>query len=178
MKKIKIWSMILLTVMMLPIMVACTSDDDGEGGGIISYTEAEIVEMLKGQWAIKGEISIENPIGGKNKADYSGTITFSVKNDRHFVSDLSPVTLFKDDQKKVALKRLIVVGSTSSSDDYKILRKESKTYIRFRSYYGNGGYVTFQILSLSKNSFKLVLDEIINDDEWNLGHVHMTMISQ
>ena len=181
MRMVKFWSIILLTVMMLPVMVACGGDDDDIDGGGITYTEAEIFDILNGQWAIKGEINTEDQNGEKRKADYSGKITFSVSGKNHYVSDLSDITMVDDGTKKLNfLRNFIRVGSSTFKDylAYRVLKKDSKTYLCFQSYLGDNGCLNYQILSLNKNSFKLVLDYNVYSDNKNLGRIYMTMISQ
>lgn len=152
MKKRFFISMSMLVCLVLPIMVACSSDDDDE----MSYTSDEIVEILNGKWGISGEFRVIFPDGDKmvtKEGNYTGTIEF--KKDQKYT--VQSTTLFeyeftfngKKENRKYTLEKLLY-GST-----YSLLKKGGEYYITF----GSSDYFSFKIISLNKKSFKLVLDE-------------------
>ena len=177
MKKLKIWSMMMLVAMALPMMVACGSDKDDEGGSNVNYTTDEIVEMLNGKWAISGHVkctSNQKDISDFT-GDYTGTIEFT--SDQRFTLSSSKMPYkIQGDVVDLPLENILVNKGT-----YTILKKNGKNYVQLKDYSLS---FNFLIQSLSKNSFKLVEDEDITFDyytgdhyEDNTMHYYITMYS-
>ena len=151
MKKLKIWSMMMLVAMALPMMMACGSDKDDEGGSNVNYTTDEIVEMLNGKWAISGHVKCTSNQKDVSDftGDYTGTIEFT--SDRKFTLSSSQIPFkVQGETYETTLEGILYDKGT-----YTILKKNGKNYVQLDSFYN------FLIQSLSKNSFKLVEDEDI-----------------
>ena len=146
--------------MVLPIMVACGDDDDNVGNGI-SYTESEIVEILTGKWGINGFVRISTDGGEKIEGDYTGTVEFT--NDQKYIFKCSVI-----EGTQISLSSLI---EGNNYQKYSVLRKNGNSYITFGS---SSNYKSFQIVSINKNSFKLIEDE----DMPSSLHYYITIISE
>ena len=88
MKKRFFISMSMLVCLVLPIMVACSSDDDDE----MSYTSDEIVEILNGKWGVSGDFRFIFKDGDKmmtKEGNYTGTIEF--KKDQKYAVQSTPL---------------------------------------------------------------------------------------
>ena len=171
MKKMKLLSAILLTAMALSSMVACSSSDDEDGGGV-SYTESEIVELLTGKWGVSGDLKVvENETGKVLEGNYTGHITFSSSKSISTGStshctrnDFDTEGLSDDSYMNHQIFYNYFFGSR-----YEIVKKDGKIYICIGPYSQN----LFEIVSLNKNSLKLVLNQ-----DWKNGtHVYMTVVS-
>ena len=162
----------LLVVMALPIMVACNNGDDSEE---LSYTEAEVVEILTGQWEVYGELNAyANETGESFSDNYKGIIEFKANQSLNFKVTEGQMMSYSDRH-----------GSTYEyypeesiiRKKYSLMKKEGKYYITFGSTYEP---YTFEILSLTKTSFKMRMDDDIYDDDTDrnaLGHIYMTLNS-
>ena len=176
MKKFKYLNfMFMAMALMVPACVSCSSDDDGAS----NYTSEEISELLKGKWTIGGDIKCKttNIIFEDH---YKGTIEFKDNNkfsfsitegdNYEYQYEMGGGTVGKE---STYLEKCFVY----SSDTYKILKKGGDNYLilHYSKY-------PFKIVSLKKNSLKLVLDEDIIDDyilNYNKenGHIYMTILS-
>lgn len=182
MRKIKKWSMIMLMFVALPLIVSCGDDDNAT-----DLTTEEIVNMLTGKWDIKGtvrvdyvysDIVLEGDYTGtkdydlKWEGDYTGTIEFTENKDC-YIHNSSKIYL-RDKQGNIYRENGISLTSELSyflEEKYSILRKNGKTYIAF-------GKQSFQIVSLNKNSFKLLEDEDIDYGYGETVHYYITIISK
>ncbi|MBP3787843.1 MAG: hypothetical protein ILA22_06875 [Prevotella sp.] len=183
MKKFKIWSMMMLVAMALPMMVACGGDDDNDGGGV-SYTESEIVEMLTGKWQINGFVRMSAETGEKYEGNYTGTVEFTAAQKYIFKSsDIFEVSVSFNNQistVKISLPDLIWGNNYQK---YSILRKNGKIYLTFGT---SSRYQSFQIVSLTPSSFRLVEDEDISFESssssgtssTSKAHYYITIISE
>lgn len=82
MKKLKIWSMMMLMTMVLPLMAACGSDDNDDGSSIFipngTYVEEYGVEMELFTMYINGNsIKIVITQYGQERKKYVGTYKIS-----------------------------------------------------------------------------------------------------
>ena len=184
MKNLKKWSMKILMLATLPLMVAC-GDDDSDN--TTNLTTEEIVNMLTGNWAIKGTVRVDYEdyylaLEGDNsgtkdydlkwEGDYTGTIEF--KENKGCDIQTSKI-LLRDSQGNIWRDKGNNSFSCSLSyliyeDKYSVLRKNGKSYITF-------GKQSFQIVALNKNSFKLVEDEDL-DGYGGTKHYYITIISE
>ena len=140
---------------LMPIFVACSSDDDSSD---VNLTSDEILTLLKGKWEVSGEFRANDTEAGKTfDSRYKGTIEFK-DNEKYIFS----VT---EGEKYNSSSTYLVEGIVNNRNYYTTLKKDGKNYISFRSRYS---YSDFEIVSLNKNSFKLVL---------NTNNVYMTMYS-
>ena len=183
MKKVSLWSILMLVVLTLPLLTSC-GGDDGDSSGSVNYTSDEIVELLTGKWEVYGHVKttssntdvIENIDG-----DYTGTIEFldtkKVKVNSPVIQEIKQTD--PDGSKhtyKITLRDFI-----SDYYKYSIIRKNGAAYISFGT--GDEKWPNhYKIVSLTKNSFKL-----IRDDTWQMGdnqknpytvHFEITIISQ
>ena len=174
MKQIVNWRLLFVVITMLSC-VACSSDDEK-----IEYTSDEIIDMLEGSWVIGGDLSIiSNSSEVANLSDsYKGTITFERGTSR--INSYIKITETNTDVDDYHYKpEGMFISQSGFKGCCKILKKEGKPYIQFGS---DGSYYLglFEIVSLSKTSFKMVLDEDYeNLSNWEKGcHVHMTLQTQ
>lgn len=164
MKKLKIWSMMMLVAMALPMMMACGSDKDDEGGSNVNYTTDEIVEMLTGKWGIYGHVKCTTSQENTSDftGDYTGTIEFT--SDRKFTLSTSKMP-YKNHGETFEITLENIIDSYGS---YTILKKNGKNYIQLE--HNKDNRFSFLIQSLTPNSFKLVEDEDITLEYYTGDH--------
>ena len=184
MKKIKLLSILMLAMMTLPMMVACGDDNDDNGAS--DYTEAEIVELLTGKWEVYGEVKVnvyetEGTILETDKItdNYKGTIEFKADKSVKFkITDATKQKAsYTSDGQTHEYEYYIEDAFIDDYYKYTILKKNGKNYISFGS---SSNPYAFEIVSLTKTTFMLRLDDdIINSENKSkpLGHVYMTMVS-
>lgn len=103
MKKFSILSTLLLAVMMLTMMVACSSDSE-DNGKSIEYTTDQIADMLKGKWDVFGELRLnsqEESFAGK----YKGTIEFKDNKNIRFIITEGDKYTYKDNGESIYLEK-------------------------------------------------------------------------
>lgn len=164
----------LVMALIVPACLSCSSDDDG----VSNYTSEEITELLKGKWTISGDIKCKTS-NINFDGYYKGTIEFKDKN--KFTFSITEGDKYKYeynvDGKIYERSTYLESSFVYNLDEYKILKRGGDTYLVL----GYSRY-PFKIVSLKKNSLKLVLDEDIIDsyllhyDKEN-GHVYMTILS-
>ena len=173
MKSIKVVKVMILASFSVLLFGACSSDDNN--GDDILYTSNEIIEILTGKWNIYGHVRISGDTDRVVDSDYTGTLEF--KADQKYSAKSSVISTMGINN---------INGETYTWDEdiydylgdasyhkYSIIRKSDKYYIEF-------GHSTFEIVSLTKKSFKLVLDE---DRPWgspedmHYAHYYITIIS-
>ncbi len=176
MRKMKFLSTILLAVMTMSTMVACSSSSDDEDGGGVSYTESEIVELLSGTWKVSGDLKVvEKETGKVLEGNYDGNITFTSSQKVIFGSTSNCTRNDFDTQDYSDNNRFMnhKVNSQyilcSTYRDYEIVKKNGKIHLDLSPYHK----YFFEIVSLNKNTFKLVLNQDCDDGT----HVYMTVIS-
>lgn len=179
MKKVKIWSMMMLVAMALPMMVACGDDDEDNGAS--NYTEAEIVDLLTGKWEVYGELNLTAYNTNETFTDnYKGTIEFNANKSVKFkVTDGTKYSssYTTSDGQTHTDNFFIEENFIDTYHKYTILKKGGKNYIQFGS---SSRGTAFEIVSLTKSTFLLRFDEEITDDNdksKSLGHVYMTIVS-
>lgn len=175
MKKMKFLSTILLAVMTMSTMIACSGSDDEDGGGV-SYTESEIIELLSGTWEVYGELKeVESETGKRLEGTYTGKIEFKAnqKISRSFTSNCTRNDFHIEGENDNSLMNSMINNVIGSYYSYKIIKKDGKIFIAFN----NDNYY-FEIRSLNKNTFKFVLDEDIEYNGTIYGHVYMTVVSK
>ena len=161
---------IIMVMMQIVCFGSCSSDSDGSDGEV-SYTSDEIVEILTGRWSIKGQINWENQ-SQTDAGEYTGSIEFSKSEKRNWVSYLdAPVTYEKSGEKSNLNKIIRSRRAGSDYEKYEVMRSNGKMYLCLPT---SSGYWPFQIRSMNKNSFKLVLDEPLTSG----GRLYVTMISE
>ena len=172
-------SKFMLILMVSPMMVSCSSSD--ESGNDISYTSEEIVQILTGKWEIHGHVTVSDGTNIKVDNDYTGTIEF--KADQSYNAKSSVINTVPGvsvaGSNKVYYDDLDIQNYLSGTPyRYTILRKNSNIYLAFGS--SNNPRSTFQIVSLTKKSFKLVEEED-KVFEWGAEtqyrHYYVTIIS-
>lgn len=181
MKRVLYLSIKMLLLMMLPLMVACGSDDDnGNDGTAAAYTEEEIMSILKGGWDVSGNLTVtynSTEFGEDIYDNYEAYIEFDPFNSNaraYFFEVKKGDVIIKASGYSYHPERLYVYESMAKGNGYKFLRKNEKCYINFTK---TEPY-NFEIQSLTKKSFRLVLDEDINEGGKVIGHVHMTLNSK
>lgn len=175
-------SKFMLILMVSPMMVSCSSND--ESGNDISYTSEEIVQILTGKWEIHGHVTISDGTNIKVDNDYTGTIEFKADQSysaKSTVINTAPaISPSVEGSDKVVYYDDYDIQSYLSGTPYRytILRKNSNYYLAFGS--SNHPGSTFQIVSLTKKSFKLVEEED-KVFEWGAEtqyrHYYVTIIS-
>ena len=169
--------------MTLPMMIACSSDDEGEENSrsnvdTNAYTAQEIVDLLTGKWIIYGKFEgyyIIKNLDMREEFEYTGTIEFKADKKVKIQSDKIPVKIVRNGQVEEIYHSL-----NNMFDSYSIYKKEGRNYISFNEKNPNSISLfsyDYQIESLDKNTFKLILDQDILYEDNVIGHVHMTMIS-
>lgn len=159
-------------------MVSCSSND--ESGNDISYTSEEIVQILTGKWEIHGHVTVSDGTNIKVDNDYTGTIEF--KADQSYNAKSSVINTVPGvsvaGSNKVYYDDLDIQNYLSGTPyRYTILRKNSNYYLAFGS--SNHPGSTFQIVSLTKKSFKLVEEDKVFEwgAETQYRHYYVTIIS-
>ena len=172
MKRIKIWSMMMLVAVALPMMVACGGDDDNNNNGS-SYSSDEIVELLTGKWDIAGDFRISDP---ENKQQISGTYTGNIEfNANQKFTRSIKITVDRNDTEATEENvKYLVEEFIDNYYAYQILKKSGKNYICFDKNYN------FEIRSLNKTTFYFEMDQDLMSysGEKVTGHVYMTMVSK
>ena len=164
MKKTLFGSLVMLVVLMMPMLTSC--GDDGDSSESVNYTSDEIVELLTGKWEVYGHVKITSSntdIIENIDGDYTGTIEFldtkKVKVNSPVIQEIKQTDT---DGSKYTVK-LTLRDFISDYYKYSIIRKNGASYISF----GTGDENRpnhYKIVSLTKNSFKL-----IRDDTWQMG---------
>ena len=164
MKKRFFISMSMLVCFVLPLMVACSSDDDDE----MSYTSDEIVEILNGKWSINGEFRFILKDGDKivtKEGNYTGTIEF--KKDQKYAVQSTPLYEYESTINGKNRTSIIKLDDLLYGSTYSLLKKGGEYYISLgimKEPYD----MTFKIVSLTKKSFNLVLDRYIENTKETL----------
>ena len=170
----------MLVVMVLPMMVACSGDDNSNDGSAAAYTEEEIMSILKGGWDVSGNLTItynSTESGEDIFDDYEAYIEFDPfnKNSRtYFFKVNNGKVIIKAETHSYHPERLFIYESMAKGNGYKIIRKSEKYYINFTK---TEPY-NFEIQSLTKKSFRMVLDDDLIEDGKVIGHVRMTLNSK
>ena len=170
MKKRFFISMSMLVCLVLPIMVACSSDDDDE----ISYTADEIVEILSGEWEIHGDYRFILKNGDKmmtKEGNYTGTIEF--KKDQKYAVQSTPFFEYEQTYYGKSVTTLFTLDSFLNGSTYSLPKKGGEYYISWEGMRDRYD-MTFKIVSLTKKSFKLVLDGYIENTKETL---YLTIVS-
>lgn len=180
MKNFKIWGIMMLMVIGIPMMSGCGGDDSdggsGNDGSAAAYTEEEIIDLLQGTWSVGGDLSITFADSEESvSSDYSGTLQFSQKTSKYYKFKIDSST---EDFVKYFISSFIPDYSEKS---YLLLKKSGKYYVAFGKYNYNSER-TFEIVSISKTTFKMVMDADTElYDAINKGykvHCHMTLVSK
>ena len=190
MKKIKIWSMMMLVALALPMMVACGGDDDNGGGGsndgsAATYTEQEVMDILKGQWEVYGHLSLES-----TKINFSGDYKANLKFDpnnanvkKYLFKILEGDKYHLESGEDYYLEySFIGYGGSNYDQKYSLIKKDGKYYIEF-NLFDSSTHFYFEIQSLTKTSFRMLLDEDYEGTDSQTKekiryHVRMTLISK
>lgn len=175
MKELRLLEVMLLSVFSIFMVEACSSDDDN--GDDISYTSNEIIEILTGKWEIYGHVRISGDTDRMVDSDYTGTIEF--KSDQKYSANSSVISTTEIQNNKSG-KTYTINNDISdylgdaSYHKYSIIRKNDRYYIEF-------AHATFQIISLTKKSFKLIMDEDVawgSLDDLHYAHQYISIISK
>ena len=191
MKKTLFGSLVMLVVLMMPMLTSC-GGDDGDSSGSVNYTSDEIVELLTGKWEVYGHVkmtSSNTDIIENIDGDYTGTIEFlDTKKVKVNSSVIQEIKQTDTDGSKYTVK-ITLRDFISDYYKYSIIRKNGAAYISF----GTGDENRpnhYKIVSLTKNSFKLIRDETrqLGDNQENpytvnqgtpyTVHYEITIISQ
>ena len=179
-KSFRLVGLILIAVMSLGL-TACGSDDDGGSGGSVNYTSDEIIELLKGKWEVYGHVkrtSSNTDIVENIDGDYTGDIEF--KDGQKVRVNSSTIQMVK--MKVGGLYQdypLTLDFFIDESSKYKIIRKNGAAYISFKP--DSKFPYDYKIVSLNKNSFKLVMDEVKQAESDGVSytlHYEITVISK
>ena len=180
MKRIKIWSMMMLVAMAMPMMVACGGDDsngnDSNDGTAANYTEQEVMDILKGEWDVSGYLNVTYNDEEYQKNNYSGEYTAKLIFDPSNNNKKS--YYYKIDKSLEAANYVSsILGTSGVYYQYSLIKKNSKYYF-YRSNYHD----EFEIQSLSKTSFRMVLDQdkyfLSDNNTKHTYHVRMTISSK
>ena len=170
---------LMLIALMSLSLTACGDDNDNNGAS--NYTEAEIIELLTGKWEVYGDVKV-------TVYETDETFTDSYKGNIEFKADKS-VKFKITDGTKQKYSYTAIDGQTyeyeyyieeafiDNYNKYTILKKSGKNYISFGS---SSNSYAFEIVSLTKNTFVLRIDDdIFNSDNKSkaAGHVYMTIVS-
>ena len=167
---------------------SCGSDDDGDSndGTAASYTEQEIMDILKGEWEVSGNLSITFNKEENQKYNFSGEYTAQLtfdpkdKNTKTYKfeileGDKMSVSDYDSDFYPEEAFISIYTGSYNYKP-YKLVKKNGNYYVVFRDDY------YFEIQSITKTSFRMVLDQDIENtlsgNKEVIGHAHMTLYSK
>ena len=151
---------------LLTLLVACSKDDDNDSG-VAELTEAEIVELLQGEWDVHGEIKFHPASGANFEDNYKGNIKFMENNKFRF-----KVTEGNEYKNWGYLEEIFV-------DDqyrYTLLKKNGRRYIVFVSRQEPYEF-EFEIVLLKANRFRLVYDQDVSREGKHLGSLYMSIIS-
>ena len=174
MKKHKIWNILILMSITLPMMVACGGDEgqESKNNGIVdNYTIEEIKNMLSGEWNVYGTLDLTNTddkIGDFNQ-NYKGIVTIT-----------------DEGKSSIYLKLIVTEGKAYTISNGKpVFAEESMTAGKCTIMKKNGNYhietsttkYKFEIVSIKNTAFKLALEQDIIINNKVEGHVHMTMIT-
>jgi hypothetical protein len=170
----------MLAVLIVPVMVACGDDDDSDGGGTSAFTESEIVELLTGKWEVYGECEFTNYDTKESFSDnYIGNIEF--KADKTLKFKVSEGTKYSDtytyDGQTYNYDYYIEEAIIDTNTKYSVLKKGGRNYISLGS---SSDPFNFEIVSLTKNTFKLKLNYDVYDPDNKarvIGKIYMTIIS-
>lgn len=163
----------MMLVFAMPLMTACGSDDNENNGS--SYTSDEIVELLTGKWEIAGDIMVtEIETGKRLGGTYTGNIEF--KDKKKISRSIKANTEIEELKfnKSYPLHDIIYYTILSDHNPYTILKKDGKSFIAFNKDYV---YYNFEIESLTKNTFKMKLNDDLKIDGKSY-HITMTMVSK
>ena len=188
MKKIKIWSMMMLVALALPMMVACGGDDDNGGGGsndgsAATYTEQEVMDILKGQWEVYGHLSLES-----TKINFSGDYKANLKFDpnnanvKKYTFNIFEGDKYHPESGEDYYPEYAFVVGPNYDLKYSLIKKDGKYYIAF-NLFDSSTHFYFEIQSLTKTSFRMLLDDDfeVTDSQTKEKiryHVRMTLISK
>lgn len=143
---------LMMTAFLSVGFISC-GDDDG-GSGISGMTTAEIQALLQGKWAVSGQYELnEQWIYGvekdknEEKGSYTGSIEFKLDGTYRFES-------YDEEGDSIHLGEVL-----PSWGKYTILKKNGKTYIAVETYDSYHDEMLFEIVTLNKNSIKLVLTD-------------------
>ena len=167
----KVYSTILMLTITIGVLNLCSCGGNDDGGGV-SYTESEIVELLTGTWGVSGELKYTE--GDKRmEGTYTGSLEF--RSNLHYYPSLNCNCTRNDfhseGQNDNNEMKNIIYRSIPAYPVYSILKKDGKIYIVFSNY-------SFEIVSLTKNTFKFVLDQDIEYNGKIYSHVYMTVVSK
>ncbi len=160
----------------LTLMVSCSADDDGSGsndGSAAAYTEDEVKAILKGKWEISGIVNITFNDGSNSINDeYSGNIQFGYGG----TTQRYRLEITESKMHNANIERQYIDNGLSTTS-YTLSKKNGKYFISYQKGYW------FEFLSLSKNTFKTLLDNDLEYEDFNTKekkkcHVRMTLNSQ
>lgn len=169
MKRIKNLSKLMLAVMTMLVMVSCGSSSDDANNGA-AYTPEEISEILTGNWTYYGDFVYKNN-DGVIAGNFNGGANF--KKDKRLERSIK-ITITENSTKLSEEEAMKIPSSAfPSSYTYKINKEAGKNYIKFH-------YVSFEITSLTKNTFVFRTDDDYKIDyDGNVnGHLYMTVNSK
>ena len=153
---------------LLSMLVACSKDDDDNNvSDVAQLTEAEIVELLQGEWDVHGDIKFHSASGSKFEDNYKGNIKFIQKNKFRF-----KVTEGNKYKNWGYIEELFV----DDQFGYTLLKKNGRRYIVFNSTQEPYEF-EFEIVLLKANRFRLVYDQDVSDEGKQLGSLYMSIIS-
>ncbi len=162
-------------------LTACGGDDGGSDGSV-NYTSEEIIKMLTGKWEVYGHAkgtSSNTDIYENFEGDYTGTIEFTEGQKAKTYSSVISEVKGKNLDGGYYTDKITLAYFISDYYKYKITRKNGATYIAFGPDINPNEY---KIVSLTKTSFKLVLNKDFKYKEEPMGdftiHVELTVISQ
>ena len=152
------------------MLFSCSSDDDSSD---VNLTSAEILALLEGKWMVSGELSTTNSETQESIEDrYKGMIEFI--NNHKFSFTVSEGNKYNVGDFSIYPEEIFV----NDAYVYSLLKKDGKNYITFSTLLPQpSNFFNFEIVSLNKNSFKLVLDTDIVIDNKTVGRIYMTMYS-
>ena len=174
MKELRFLKVMLFTAFSIFMVEACSSDDDN--GDDISYTSNEIIEILTGKWEIYGHVRISGDTDRKVDSDYTGIIEFKADQKYNAKSSIISTTGINNINGETYTwdEDLYDYLGDASYHKYSIIRKNDRYYIEF-------AHATFQIMSLTKKSFKLIMDEDVawgSLDDPHYAHQYISIISK
>jgi len=154
---------LMCVLCLLAFTAACSSDDDNKAAEL---TSGQIAKLLHGAWEVNGNTSISDAIGDRTfKNEYKGIFYFDENGS--CLLRITEGTKYNN----IYLENYYVNG-----ENYTIIKKDGKNYI----FFGRDDQTPifyFEIVSLSENSLRLVLDQEIFDEDEYLGKATMTIVS-